>query len=672
MVGQVELLLNMNCKLFPVLLVALAWLSSARAQDYNAAVTALLPRLADPVVSQRYAAQMELQALASEAARPGQTGSREALGNVLATRADDDAVPQPARVWIVRQLQYMGGAEAVPALTKVLNGGDAELRECVRRALEQNPAPAANTSLLAALAKGRNPVWRAALLHSLGQRREVASVAAIAPLLTDSVTAAAAAEALGNIAAPEAVQALQAAPTSPAVTEALLNAARRCPPATAAAIYERLLTDSTETAPRAAALRGLARTAPEQFAQVAAKFIASPEPRLRDAAVDGCAHSPAGAAALAKALPDLPPATRAQALNTVEQWDFATLKPLLQDEDAGVRAAALGALARLGSADAVQLLVRAATTGETTNRAPAQSALRQVRTTTAFAALRELATQGEPATRVLALGILAARNDPASVSLFVACLRDPEPALRRPALTALRQLGGEAEMEAVARFAVLTRAPEAAETLAAMAARVTEKASAADRLLALAGNDLEAIAPLADALAVLGGAPALYAVGNAAARGKPETREATVTALGNWPDLAAAAPLLAVAADATASAKLQSAALGALADLVRAAETTEPARREEAILPALGSARQPADRKRIIAALATVPTPKVGEALRPLLTDPAVRNEAALAAVAVAEGLQTSDRTAARELAQAVKAAGANREAVARAEKLLR
>ena len=118
-------------------------------------VNDLLPKLAAAKVEDRYSAQMELQSLALNAGRPGAEAERAELAKVLAAKATDPAVPQPARVWVVRQLEYIGAAESVAALTTLLNGQDAELKECARRALEKNPAPAAREPLRAALKQGR-------------------------------------------------------------------------------------------------------------------------------------------------------------------------------------------------------------------------------------------------------------------------------------------------------------------------------------------------------------------------------------------------------------------------------------------------------------------------------------------------------------------------------------
>ena len=67
-------------------------------------VNDLLPKLAAARVEDRYSAQMELQNLALHAGRPGAEAERMEFANILATKATDSDVPQPARVWVVRQL----------------------------------------------------------------------------------------------------------------------------------------------------------------------------------------------------------------------------------------------------------------------------------------------------------------------------------------------------------------------------------------------------------------------------------------------------------------------------------------------------------------------------------------------------------------------------------------
>src|SRR6266568_400055 len=75
-------------------------------------VADLIPKLAAEKMEDRYAPQMELQALALKAARPGADAERADLAKLLAAKAADQTVPQPARVWIVRQLEHIGAHES--------------------------------------------------------------------------------------------------------------------------------------------------------------------------------------------------------------------------------------------------------------------------------------------------------------------------------------------------------------------------------------------------------------------------------------------------------------------------------------------------------------------------------------------------------------------------------
>ena len=171
-------------------------------------VNDLLPKLAAANVKDRYSAQMELQNLALSAARPGAEAERAELATILAAKAADAAVAQPARVWVVRQLEYIGAAESVPALTTLLNGQDVELKECARRALEKNAAPAATEVLRAALKQGGEPAWKIGLLQSLGERRDSGAIELIKLQLSSKETTLAASSALAKIADPQAVAAL--------------------------------------------------------------------------------------------------------------------------------------------------------------------------------------------------------------------------------------------------------------------------------------------------------------------------------------------------------------------------------------------------------------------------------------------------------------------------------
>src|ERR1039458_260815 len=109
-----------------------------------------------------------------------------------------------ACAWLKRH----GTAKSVPALATLLT--DEQLSHSARYALESLPGPEAEHALIAALAQ-TSGLMKAGIVNSLGVRREPAAVAELAKLLADAdvQVASASAAALGEIAAPDALKALE-------------------------------------------------------------------------------------------------------------------------------------------------------------------------------------------------------------------------------------------------------------------------------------------------------------------------------------------------------------------------------------------------------------------------------------------------------------------------------
>jgi len=143
---------------------------------------------------------------AAISATKSDAAARQALEKRLAEVLKSDA-PHAAKDFVCRQLSLIGGAPCVPALARLL--ADDKLSHMARYALERIPDEAAVQALRDALPKS-DGLRKAGILHSLGTRRDVPSVAAIAPLLADqdAQIAAAAARALGAIGSVEAAKAL--------------------------------------------------------------------------------------------------------------------------------------------------------------------------------------------------------------------------------------------------------------------------------------------------------------------------------------------------------------------------------------------------------------------------------------------------------------------------------
>jgi HEAT repeat protein len=668
--------------LLSLLAAGLTFAASAFAANDQQAISDLIPRLADPVVGNRYAAEMELQALAADASKPGNEAQRLAFGTALAAKAADASVPQPARVWIVRQLQYMGGAEAVDALTQLLNGADVQLREDARRALEKNSAPAASAILRAALAKGGDAAWIVGCINSLGERRDTAAVSLIAKRLVvqqsaDVPTATAAAWALGRIASPDAVAALwQMFPAVPPIGDALICAADRLAttgdkPA-ANAIFQKLYAQAKAVPLRAAALSGAAKTDPAAARSLIAEALKGSDPRLQDAAIAAAAGSPEMVKLVNSLLSTLGPVAATKALAVVDAEVLPAVIKLTANADSRMRAAAIEALGRIGTADSAMALIKVVTTGEPADKASAELALVVAPGGDALASLEKSAAGSETAVKVAALNALSARQQKSALPLFLAAASSPDAAQRKAGISGLRQMGGDAEIEAVAKLALAKQSEDLNVALSAMAERAADKAATADKLLALAGGKEDALAALAPALAALGSDKALAVFAKLAASQNAGVRESAIEALGNWPTIVAAVPLLDLATPAkNPNGPSRSAAFAALVNLVKNLETASLDQRLVTAQAALNLASSPAETKLALSALASVPAAKSGAAVKPLLTDPAVKQEAASAALTIAEALAKTDRKTCKDLAEAVKAANVSPNLNKRAERLL-
>jgi len=105
---------------------------------------------------------------------------------------------------------------------------------------------------------------------------------------------------------------------------------------------------------------------------------------------------------------------------------------------------------------------------------------------------------------------------------------------------------------------------------------------------------------------------------------------------------------------------------------VKTSDKEPAAARLKAALAAMNAATRDEEKTLLLSALASVPDPKAGEAIKPFLSVPKYQKEAALAAVTLAEALRKTDKPAAKDLAQAVKNAAVSDEATRRANAVLR
>ncbi len=227
----------------------------------------LLPGMGDKDLNRQREAQQAWQQTCFELGAPGQEAQRTEACSLMATHVGTDT-PKPTRVWLLKQLERIGGAESVDALSTAADDKDAHVRSGALCALANNAAAGAGAKLAAKLS-GANGAAKVAVINALGYRTDSGSAGALTKELTnsDDAVAIAAAKALGKSASADAAKSLAAARGKSAgevrrwINDAYLLCADRLladgQEKEAAAIYAQLTGEKESEATRAAAQRGL-------------------------------------------------------------------------------------------------------------------------------------------------------------------------------------------------------------------------------------------------------------------------------------------------------------------------------------------------------------------------------------------------------------------------------
>jgi len=237
-------------------------------EQFTAQLEEWLPGMGAEKIPDRRGPQQALQDRVFSLGGPGHEEELKTACTVIAAKLGRETA-QPARIWLLRVLEFNGGPECVEAVAKCLDDGDAQVRESARRCLANNPAPEANQKLLDALRKARDGRAKAALANALGYRADAKSVSALAGLLgdRDEAVVAAAANALGKIADGAATRALAGAVKKvpdnlkAPVADAYLRCADKLLAQNkrneAKAIYQELAAEEMPKATRLAAMQGM-------------------------------------------------------------------------------------------------------------------------------------------------------------------------------------------------------------------------------------------------------------------------------------------------------------------------------------------------------------------------------------------------------------------------------
>ena len=589
------------------------------------------------------------------------TGDEASHISVLQSQQASPADKDAACVWIKRH----GTAQSVPALEDLLS--NEQLSQSARHALESMPGSEAENALIAGLAQTSGPL-KAGVAESLGIRGDSKAVSALARLLTDPdiAIARAAASSLGDIATPEALTALEAqlknsdATRQPAMIEGSLRCAQTMLAAGdhdhSLALYKEIYQLQAKEFYHVAAYRGIVLASPNGVDLIVDAVKNGPASIQMEAV--GLVHNkeiPGVTTAIAALLPKVDPLVQVALIGGLTQRDDPEAAPaivaLAKQAAPEVRIAAVSALGTLGSDKDVSLLIDiAATAGD-----PAQASARQA---------LELVNRGNPNQALM--DMLASAKAPAQVEITKA-LTARSAVAATPQLLQLAKQGDESVRDAA--FQALARLVDQPQldTLVQLVSEMTTddgRSSAANALIT-ACRHIQRQHDKID----------MTPVWTALKNGSLETRVALFPACSSFIDPDARAILRASLTDANAN--IHAAAVRAICDTADpdlipdvTKLATDPANNEfrtiaieacvrlatqeesitlsdsekDKLFTALAPAASSAAEKRVVlAGLATLGNATALQLAVPLVTDGSVSNEAARTVIAVARKLPQAD-----------------------------
>ena len=477
-----------------------------------------------------------------------------------------NAAPQEKAI-TCKRLAICGTEAAVPALAALLS--DEQLASWARIGLEAIPAPAAAAALRDAAGKLQGKLQLGAI-NSIGTRRDEKAVEWLSQQLpkADPALQAAAAAALGRIGGEQAAQALGQALTSatettlPALCEGYLRNAdifiTQGKHAQAAAIDERVLAVKTPRHIRMEAMRGLIVARQAAGIPLLIEQLKSDDAGMVAVAL-GLAHELPGAdltKALTAEVTTLPPAKQVNVIEALggrrDRSVVPTLLAMTKTTSAEVCMAAVGALTKLGDVAALPRLVEIAGGPDSESTKAAQSALVAFPDGADASCLAMLASPDAKA-RVTAADLISRRAAYGAVPAVAKAAReDADPAVRVGCINALRELGGLADLTALVEILVKNQAPgeaQAAEqALATICGRQTDKGACAEKLVAgLSAAQPAQQCALLRLLHSVADSRSLLAIRAAMAGTSKEVQDAATRLLCNWSTVAAAPDLLALA-----------------------------------------------------------------------------------------------------------------------------
>jgi len=567
--------------------------------------------------------------------------------------------------FICRQLWFIGTADSVPAIAKLLT--DEETADIACYAIGQNPSAEAGKALREALDKV-SPKVQIRIINLLGDRRDDQSVEAIGRLVfgAEKEVGEAAVAALGKIGGSKARKLLVEARAKGdselrfAATDAYLRCAEDLvaegKTKQATIIYMELASKDEAAIIRSAAIKGLADAGGQETVPLVIAALRD-ENRMVRTTARSCVRTMKGQGVtelFANELPETSPDEQMLLIGALaDRGDTAALPAITaaaESANTEVRKAVLQAVGKLGDASSVGYLVKAATEGVSSEeKSTAVNSLKLLRGRGVDDAIVKSMQHSQPSVRSQLIQILFERNAVGTIPALLDEAVNPDRKVRKAAFRALGRLAGEKDLPSLVKLLVKLEddgsRSQAERAVVMVSRKISQTSKQADAVLAELNGE-KRVAVRCSLLRVLGGIAnnnALRTLEEASRETNPAVRDIAVRALAKWPNATAAEALLEIYSSTQNHIHRLLSLRGFVRLLALPAEEPFGYAQGKLVEKTLNMCRQamhqaqgPAEQKLVLSGLSNISNPGALSMVEPFLQVETVRAEAAMAMIKIA------------------------------------
>jgi len=575
-----------------------------------------------------------------------------------------DGATLEGKSFICKQLWFIGTAESVPAVAKLLTGEETADIACY--AIGQNPSPEAGEALRDALDKA-SPKLQMRIINLLGDRRDTLSVEALGRLAfeAENQVAEAAVSALGKIGGSGAMEILVRARAEGdsdlrfAATDAYLRCAENLVAGgkteQASVIYKELAGNDEAAIIRSAAIKGLADTGGKGAVTIVIAALQDRSRMVRSIA-RGCIRTMRGediTGLFASELPEKPPAEQVLLVGALADRGDPVALPFITElgksKDSEVRKATLHAVGKLGDACCVGFLVQAAGAGSSEEKGAALNSLAQLDGDGVDDAIVKAMQNSQVSMRSELIQVLYDRNAAGAVPALLAEAENPDSKVRKAAFKALGRLAGEKDLPSLVKLLVRMQndggRKNAERTAVTVSRRISDEQKRVDTVLAALHTE-ERVPVRCSLLRVLGciaNHRALETILSASKKTEPAVRDTAVRALAKWPDTSAAESLLDIYLQ-TDDRTHRLLSLRGFVRLLALPQQNRPVQKTlEMCRRAMSHAGNTIEKKLVLSGLSNVGNAEALGIVEPFLETEEIRAEATIAAIKIAGVIVRTD-----------------------------